>query len=68
MPTFQVTCSELVWVDRTYVIEAESGSAAWDAIEKSRGGDNLVDEQMQDTHAFHGVRTVHDENGNDVEV
>jgi hypothetical protein len=66
MPTFQVECRELVYVDRLYEIEAESADAAWKAIEKSKGEAGIfLGEQMQDTHSFCGVERVHDENGNE---
>ena len=69
MPTFQVTCEELVEVDRTYEIEAESASDAWEAIRKSQGdAGELMDEQMQGTHAFCRVKAVHDEYGVEIDV
>lgn len=64
MPTFQVTCRELVYVDRTYEIEADTAAQA-EAIAKKDGG-NCVDEQVQDTHSFCGVQYVCDENGLEV--
>ena len=67
MPLYQVTCSELVYVDRTYEVEAASPDEAWDRLEKSKGAQaECVDEQMQDSYSFEHVKKVVDENGNDV--
>ena len=50
MPTFQITSRELVYVDRTYDIEADDIDAAKHAA-KERQGD-MVDEQIGDTWDF----------------
>ena len=64
---FHVTCRELVYVDRTYELEAADGKAAAAKVRSARGGvGELVDEQIQDTARFDGVLRVHDQNGNEV--
>ena len=63
MPEFQVTCRELVYVDRTYEIEAADAQEARAMVEKAKGGDNCVDEQVQDSHSFCHVLHVCDADG-----
>lgn len=59
MAIYQVTCSELVYVDRTYEIEADSKETAERLIKESQGSDyELVEEQMQDSYKFCGVKSV----------
>jgi hypothetical protein len=68
MSRYQVTCSELVYVDRTYEIEADSPESASAAIRSSQGdAGELIDEQVQDGYEFCGVIAVHDENGEGAE-
>lgn len=68
MPLYQVTCRELVYIDRTYEIEAENATAAESAIRKSKGdAGTFVDEQVQDTYSFEDVLKVFDDSGNEAE-
>lgn len=62
MSTFQVTRRELVYVDRTYEVEAENADAAACVVEADGG--NLVDEQMQETYDVRPITAVYDMNGN----
>jgi hypothetical protein len=49
MPLFKVTCRELIYVDRTYEIEAADAAKAENMIQKSGGhAGTLVDEQNYD--------------------
>lgn len=65
MPMFQVTCRELVYIDRIYEIEAETADDASSQIEESKGeAGALVDEQVQGSYEFCDVGSVSDENGN----
>lgn len=67
MPTFQVTCRELVYIDRTYEIEADDAAQARAAFVDGRGTDGeQVDEMVQDTHSLVRVLDVCDEHGNKV--
>jgi hypothetical protein len=59
MPLFQVTCRELVYVDRTYEVEAMDAEDAKALIAKSQGDEGeLIEEVVQDTYEFCGVRSV----------
>jgi hypothetical protein len=51
MRTFQVTRRELVYIDRTYEVDAENGQDAIRLVEMHRDC-KLVDEQIQDTHSL----------------
>jgi hypothetical protein len=55
MPKFQVECKELAYVIRTYEIEAESADAAKAAIQAAQGGDDMIDEQIDDGYEFCSV-------------
>lgn len=58
MPTFQVTCREVVYMDRTYEIDAASAEDARLQIENAKGGDRCVDEEIYDSYQFCGVQCV----------
>jgi hypothetical protein len=48
MPLFQLTCRELVYIDRTYEIEAPDAASAKNAVKKLMGRTGTgVDEQVQ---------------------
>lgn len=51
MKTYQVIRRELVFIDRTYEIEADSPEQAVSYVDADRGG-ALVDEQIQSTHSL----------------
>lgn len=68
MPMYQVTACELVYVHRTYEVEADGPEQAGAMVHEAKacGVGELVDEQMQDSYSYCHVVSVHDEDGEDV--
>lgn len=63
---FQVTCRELVFVNRTYEIEAISATEARSSIKDSYGNSGeQIAEDVTDSYEFCGITSVCDENGID---
>lgn len=55
MPTFHVECRELVYVTRTYEVEAANSDEAKRSVQAFHGSPVMVDEQVTHSYEFCGV-------------
>lgn len=67
MPKFQITCLELVYVERTYEVDSDTLAEAEDRV-RYCDGTTLIDEQIGESYQYCGIQAVHDDGGNVVET